>query len=131
MQISSIDNGWLWFHWLGAIYGWALLDLLRYTLPAEETPQPGLCLLLAEKPTCLPTWSAEQVVVYLHDQYRRYESLLALGAYHHLLPSNLRRRAVIEQFDVPRFMQAIRPLHPERTTENHAKILSELIPLGS
>ncbi|MEO8392063.1 MAG: DEAD/DEAH box helicase [Chloroflexota bacterium] len=125
--LIPIDDGWLWFHWLGDIYGHALADLLRYTLPAQETPQPGLCLLLTEDPRTLPIWKAEQIERYLHDQYRRYESLLALGAYHRLLPLELRRRAVIEQFDVLRFMQAISQLRPERTADSLTESLQELI----
>jgi len=124
------DEGWLWFHWLGDIYGRALLDLLRYTLAAEETTQPGLYLLLPEEPAHWSTWTPEQVTLYLHDQYRRYESLLPLGAYHHLLPRDLRRRAVIEQFDVARFVQATRRLHPERSAECLVETLYDLVSSG-
>ncbi|MBZ0277652.1 MAG: hypothetical protein K8I60_16010, partial [Anaerolineae bacterium] len=125
--LIPFEDGWLCFHWLGDIYGYALLDLIRYTLPAEKTAQPGLCLWLPEEPTRLPTWTLEQVSRYLNDHYRRYESLLALGAYHHLLPLKLRRRAVLEQFNVPRFLQALNLLHVERTPDSLQHDLEALL----
>ncbi len=126
--LIPVEEGWLWFHWLGDIYGQALLDLMLYTLPAEETNQPGLCLLLPEKIIRSPSWTAVQVTLYLHDHYRRYERLLALGAYHPLLPIDLRRRAVVEQFDVPRFVQAISQLLPPRyLDENLIDTLQSLV----
>ena len=125
--LIPVDEGWLWFHWLGDIYGHALLDLMLYTLPAEKTSQPGLCLLLPEVPTRWPTWTLEQVTIYLHDHYRLYERLLALGAYHPLVPLDLRRRAVIEQFDVPRFVQAINQLHPAPPAETLIDSLQSLV----
>jgi len=125
--LVQVDDGWLWFHWLGDIYGHALLDLLRYTLPADDTPQPGMCLLLPEAPRTLPSWKIEQVERYLRDRYRRYEKLLALGAYHHLLPLDLRRRAVIEQFDAPRFLQAVNRLKLELAPETLTESLQALI----
>ena len=124
--LIPIDEGWLWFHWLGDIYGCALLDLLHYTLPAEETSQPGICLLLPETLRTSPVWTPEQVTLYLRDQYRRYEKRLALGAYHHLLPLDLRRRAVIDQFDVPRFVQALGQLRPERSPARLVETLRNL-----
>jgi len=125
--LIPIENGWLWFHWLGDVYGRALLDLLRYTLPVEETTQPGLCLLLSEEPRSLPLWTPEQVNRYLRDQYRRYERWLALGAYHHLLPLELRRRAVVEQFEAPRFTNAINGLRIVRSPEALTESLESLI----
>lgn len=121
------NEGWLWFHWLGDVYGRAILDLISYTLPAYETSQPGICLLLQDEPRAVPSLSYEQVKRYLHDHYRRYEPLMSLGAYHHLLPPELRRRAVVEQFDVPRFIQAVEDLRIERASETLTQELQELI----
>ena len=111
------DDGSLLFHWMGDVYGQALLDLLRYTLPVQATAQPGLCLLLGDEPRSLPTITADRVTRYLHDHYRQYETMLALGAYHHLLPVKLRRQAVVAQFDVPRFVEAIAGLQVQRAPE--------------
>lgn len=111
------DAGWLCFHWLGDLYGYALLDLVRYTLSTEDTPQPGLCLRLPDEPRVLPTYTPQQVTRYIRDHYLRYETLLSLGAYHHLLPIELRRRAVIEQFNVARFVQAVERLHIEHAPD--------------
>jgi hypothetical protein len=125
--LVAYNDGWLWFHWLGDVYGRAALDLLRYTLGANESPQPGVCLALREELRALPVWTADQVTRYLHDQYRRYESLLALGAYHHLLPTELRRRAVVAQFDVPRFLDAVGALQITRAPEGLGEALQDLV----
>src|SRR5581483_8638283 len=93
-------DGWWLFHWLGDLYGRALRDLLRYTMHAAEAPQPGLCVRLRDEPRALPAWSEALVTRYLHDSYRQLEPLLALGPFHHLLPPHLRRRTVVEQFEV-------------------------------
>ena len=60
-------RGWWWFHWLGDLYGRAVLDLLRYRLAATETTQPGLCIHLPCEPQALPSWTEAQVVRYLED----------------------------------------------------------------
>jgi ATP-dependent Lhr-like helicase len=117
IPIIPCSDGWLCFHWLGDIYGHVLLDLVGYTLSLEGTKQPGLCLLLHEEPRAFPIWTELQVTRYLRDNYLRYESMLSLGAYHHLLPTDLRRRTVIEQFNVPCFVQAIERLRVEYTSE--------------
>ncbi len=111
------EDGLLLFHWLGDIYGRALLDLLKGILPADETAQPGLCLRLRDEPRDLPRPTVSQVEQYLADHYGRYEPLLALGAYHHLLPPELRRQAVVAQFDVPRFVAAVADLRVARAPD--------------
>jgi ATP-dependent Lhr-like helicase len=121
------EDGVFLFHWLGDVYGKAALDLVRYRIAAEETDQPGLCLQLADEPVALPVWSAEQVVTYLHDAYRGYEPLLELGPYHHLLPPALRQRAVVEQFDVGRFHDAVNAMEPVAAPESLAADLLELV----
>lgn len=125
--IVPYQGGWLWFHCLGDIYGRALLDLLRYTLPAEATVQIGLGLLFRDEPRAIPTLTPEQVKRYLQERYRSYESMLALGAYHHLLPPELRMRTVVEQFNVPRFLRAVQSLRIERAPEALAEDLSRII----
>ena len=103
----AAPGGWRWFHWLGDLYGRAALDLLRYRVPAREDGPIGLCLGLPDQPLALPPWPEAQVALYLEDSYRAYEPLLSLGPFQQLLPLALRRRAVVEQFDVPRFMAAV------------------------
>jgi ATP-dependent Lhr-like helicase len=121
--ILQCDDGWLVFHWLGDVYGQALLDLLRYTVRAEATTQPGLCVLLRDEPRALPVLPAEKVKRYLLDEEARFENMLALGAYHHLLPRNLRRSAVVEQFNIPRFVEAVATL---RTAPALARLIDIL-----
>jgi ATP-dependent Lhr-like helicase len=120
-------RGWWCFHWLGDLYGRAVLDLLRYRLAATETTQPGLCVQLPCEPQALPSWTETQVVRYLEDTYRELEPLLDLGPFHRLLPAHLRRRAVVERFDVPRFLEAISALRPsvapDALTDNLADLL--------
>ncbi len=121
------DGGWLWFHWLGDVYGRALLELLRYTLPAEPSDQPGIALLLLDELRQLPRWTVSDVSRYLSDRYRVYEPLLGLGAYHTLLPVTLRRGAVIDQFDVTRFLDAVSRLKVERAPESLTESLVSLV----
>ena len=120
-------DGWLLFHWLGDVYGQALLDLLRPHLAVRESPQPGLALLLPEEPRDFPAISSEQATRYLQEHVRQYEGTLSLGAYQHLLPWPLRQRAVVKHFDVARFVQATAGLRYPRTAENAAHSLTRLI----
>jgi ATP-dependent helicase Lhr and Lhr-like helicase len=120
-------RGWWWFHWLGDLYARAVLDLLRYRLAASETTQPGLCIHLPAEPQAPPSWTEAQVVRYLEDTYRELEALLDLGPFQRLLPVHLRRRAVVEQFNVPRFLEAISALRPSVAPDALADDLAELL----
>jgi ATP-dependent Lhr-like helicase len=125
--LVAAPDGWLLFHFLGDVYGQALLDLLHPLLAVSAAAQPGLALLLREEPRTLPTIGAEQVTRYLHEHVRAYEGLLALGAYNHLLPIELRRRAVVEQFGVARFVEGVAALKTERTPEELSEDLRRLV----
>jgi ATP-dependent Lhr-like helicase len=120
-------DGVLWFHWLGDLYGRAALDLLRYTTAATATSQIGLCLQLPDQPRAPPAWAEAQITRYLEDNYRTYERLLALGPFQHLLPSRLRRRAVVEQFGVARFLGAVAALRPVVAPDELAEDLIALV----
>jgi ATP-dependent Lhr-like helicase len=122
-----VADGWCWFHWLGDLYGRAALDLLRYTVSAAETAQPGLCVALADEPHDIPAWSEAQVARYLEDNFRQFEALLALGPFQTLLPLRLRRRAVVEQFDVARFLNATAALRPQLAPESVSDDLAALL----
>ncbi|MFN8467202.1 MAG: DEAD/DEAH box helicase [Caldilineaceae bacterium] len=115
--LVETPSGWLLFHWLGDVYGQALLDLLQGTLLVEEAAEPGLCLLVHDEPRSLPAINARQVERYLQDHVHQYEGLLSLGAYQHLLPRSLRRRAVVEQFEVTRFVEAVAALRVTRQAQ--------------
>jgi len=125
--LAAAPGGWLLFHFLGDVYGQALLDLLHPLLAVSASTQPGLALLLREEPRTLPPLSTEQVTRYLHEHVRAYEGLLALGAYNHLLPIELRRRAVVEQFGVARFVEGVAALKTERTPEELSEDLRRLV----
>jgi hypothetical protein len=125
--LMETAQGWLLFHWLGDVYGQALLDLLRPLLAVEESAQPGLCLLLRESPRSLPAISPRQVERYLHEHERQYESLLALGAYQHLLTRSLRRQAVVEQFGVEQFTESVAALRIDRAGEAAGQALVDLL----
>ncbi len=124
--LPAPSGAWL-FHWLGDLYGRALRDLLRYTLPAEDGPAPGLALHLPQPPRALPALGKDQVRRYLSDSYRQYEPLLDLGAFQQLLPTPLRRRAVADLFDVPRFLAAAGALRPAPAPEEIAGQLADLL----
>jgi hypothetical protein len=87
------------------------MELLRYTIAVQRSPQPGLCVYLPEELRALPIWNLEQVQTYLEDAYQAYEPLLALGPFHGLLPVSVRRHAVIDQFDIEAFLNALAALH--------------------
>jgi ATP-dependent helicase Lhr and Lhr-like helicase len=119
------EGGFIWFHWLGDLYGRVLLELVQYTRAAADTSQPGLCLLLDDELPRPPHWTPEQVTRHIADHFQKYESLLNLGAYHAMLPRVLRRRAVIEQFDIPRFVQILSSMQLE--TSPASSILMSLV----
>jgi len=120
-------RGWLCYHWLGDVYGQALFDLLRYQIYASQTENMGLCVELGDEPRALPAWSEDAVARYCADNYRELEPMLALGPLQSLLPTTLRQRAVIAQFDVPRFLAAIDALRPARGPEQGADDLLALL----
>ncbi len=78
-------------------------------------------------PRSLPQLNSKRVTRYLHEHEQQYEGLLALGAYQHLLPRNLRRQAVVAQFDVACFVRAAADLRPERANELSAALLADLV----
>src|ERR671932_83865 len=123
----AAPEGWYWFHWLGDLYGRAALDLLRYHVPARETEHIGLCLRLPDEPQAPPVWTETEVIRYLEDNYRKLEPMLALGPFHHLLPTYLRRRTVVEQFGVADFIEAVGSLQPLSAPEALATGLIELL----
>ncbi len=125
--VVETPDGWLLFHWLGDVYGQALLDLLRPHVAVKESAQPGLALLLSEEPRELPAISAERATRYLQEHVRQYEGTLSLGAYQHLLPWPLRQHAVVEQFDVIRFVHATAALRLRRAAEDATRSLAHLI----
>jgi ATP-dependent Lhr-like helicase len=124
--LAETPDGWLLFHWLGDVYGQALLDLLRPHLTVSASAQPGLALLLREEPRSLPAISVEQTTRYLQEHVRLYEGMLALGAYQHLLPWPLRQRAVVAQFDVARFVENLGGMMIRRASEQMAEGLLRL-----
>ncbi len=122
------EVGWLWFHWLGDLYGGVLRDLMGEYTAARLTNQSGLCFLLDTEPAhSPPAWTEKQITRYLEDNYRRIESLLDLGPYHHLLPAALRRRTVVEQFNVPRFLSALGHLNLFTASDTLADRLQALL----
>jgi len=120
-------HGWLCYHWLGDVYGQALFDLLRYQIYASQTENLGLCVELGDEPRALPAWSEDAVTRYCADNYREIEPMLALGPLQFLLPTTLRRRVVVAQFDVPRFLAAINALRPARAPAQGADDLLALL----
>ncbi|MBL8155557.1 MAG: DEAD/DEAH box helicase [Anaerolineae bacterium] len=127
-QIVALSEGCLWFHWLGDVYGHALQGLMRAVVSAAKaTSQPGLCLLLPEALAQSPNWTPAQVVHYLKAHYRSVESMMALGAYHGLLPNELRRRAVQDHFGIDRFLDITARWTVEPATEAQAAMLSSLL----
>ncbi len=63
----------------------------------------------------------------LRDNYRQYKSLLALGAFHHLLAPEVHKAAVVAQFAVPRFLAAVAALRPVAAPEALHEGLGQLL----
>ena len=125
--LVAVPNGYFWFHWLGDIYGRAVQELLRFTIAAGHSSQPGLCLRLPEALRVLPDWSPEQVRQYLEDSYQSYEAMLALGPFQRFVPVELRRHAVVDQFDVEAFLGAVSVLRPTIAPEEAREGLVALL----
>ena len=122
-------DGWLWFHWLGDLYGHALLQLLQGRISAKRTKSPGLCLFLTDNPRTIawPTWTVAQVRRFVEDNYNKLEPMLDLGAFHHFLPAQLRQQVVVKQFDVPKFVDVVNRLQPLPAPDDLVATLSGLV----
>ncbi|MBN2472309.1 MAG: DEAD/DEAH box helicase [Anaerolineae bacterium] len=107
MPLIETPQGWYCFHALGDLYGQILGGLLRDRMAVEKTDVPGLCLLLSETPAGKLGWSPGQVQQYVSERALQLEPLIEPGVFHHLLPPDLRRRAVVEQVGVARFLEAV------------------------
>lgn len=125
--LVAVGDGWLWFHCLGDVYGRAILDLLGYTLHVQAHHSPALCLHLTDVLTTLPLWTTSDITRYVLDNTRIYERLLSLGAYHHLLPPPLKRRAVVEQFNVAGFQDIVRGLKIVQTEVDLLTLIDDSI----
>jgi hypothetical protein len=119
--------GWLWFHWLGDLYGQALYDLLRAHVSVQPTSNIGLCLLLPDEPQSPPTPTEVEVTRLIWESYGRFESFLSLGTFHYLLPVSTRRQAVVDQFDVLQFLHVLSQLQPMRAPEALTEDLQTLL----
>jgi ATP-dependent Lhr-like helicase len=127
-QFARQGNAWLWFHWLGDLYGHALLALLRETTCAAQFLDPiGLCLEIPEPLTQVPVWTEAQVRQHLGARYRLYEGMMALGAYHGVLPPELKRKSVMDQFAMHRFLDITARWSIEIATEDQSSHLISLI----
>lgn len=131
--LVEFSLGWLWYHWLGDLYGQALYDLVGEYTSVQSTSQIGLCILLRGDPSqsepshSPPNWTEKQMLRYLEDNYRKFEPMLDLGPYHHLLPTPIRRRAVVDQFDIARFRSTLSRLYLLRAPESLAAELQALL----
>jgi len=108
--LIQVEDGWIYEHGLGDLFGLMWLDLLRGYFPVAPTDTPGLTIHLDAQPDAWPTLNAEQVTRGLEQARSKWEALLPLGVYHRLLPGPLRTRAVNEQFNVSRFLAAVNGL---------------------
>lgn len=126
----AAPTGWWWFHWLGDLYAHVLVGLLQPHVAVERTKLPGLCVLLRDDPKTVswPPMSEAQVRRYVETQYRGLERMLDLGPFQPLLPTVLRQRAVVDQFDVPAFVDAVSCLRPSPAPEPLYDVLAALIP---
>jgi ATP-dependent helicase Lhr and Lhr-like helicase len=127
-QVVQQGNRWLWFHWMGDLYGHVLLALLCETTCAALRRDPvGLCIEVTELLTQPPMWTEAQVKQHLSARYRHYEGMMALGAYHNLLPPELKRKSVMDHFAIDRFLRTTARWSIEVVTDDLAARLASLI----
>jgi len=122
-------QGWWLFHWLGDVYGHVFRDLLARAGHAVKAPEPALAVVLPDRPVAAlwSGWDADLVADYLDAAYRATAHLLSMGPYQHLLPRALAVQSVIEQFDIPAFLQAVRALRIVTPAPDQERALRELI----
>lgn len=125
---NAVNNtsGGYWFHWLGDLYSTVLFDLLRPHMAIDKTDLSGICFYAVSAMSDLPKFSADQIQEYLNKHYHRFESMLALGAFYHLLPSHLQAETVLEQFDVARFQCALAAMRLYSVSDSAPSMLYEL-----
>jgi ATP-dependent Lhr-like helicase len=121
--------GWWLFHWLGDVYGHAFRDLLARSERVVTAPEPALGVVLPGRPaeSLWSSWDADLVAEYLDENYRPIEHLLSMGPFQHLLPRALAVQSVMEQFDIPAFLQAVRALRIVIPAPDQERGLRELI----
>jgi len=121
--------GWWLFHWLGDAYGHLFRGLLARSKRVVTAPEPALGVVLPGKPaeSLWSSWDADLVAEYLDENVRAIEHLLSMGPYQHLLPRSLAVRSVMEQFDIPAFLQAVRALRIMVPAPDQERSLRELI----
>jgi len=125
--LPTVPRWWL-FHWLGDVYGHVFRDLLARSERAVTAPEPALGVVLPSRPaeSLWSSWDKELVAEYLGENFRAIERLLSMGPYQNLLPRSLAVRSVMEQFDIPAFLQAVRALRivvPEPDQEHDLREL--------
>ena len=93
----------------------------------SESAQPGLCLLLREEPRALPTLSAEQRCAISTSTCASMKACWRWARTIILCRASLRRQAVVEQFDVERFVAAVAGLKVQRMAEAMTEDLLRLV----
>lgn len=126
--LPTVPRWWL-FHWLGDVYGHVFRDLLARSERVVTAPEPALGVVLPSRPavSLWSSWDEELVAEYLDENVKAVERLLSMGPYQHLLPRSLAAQSVIEQFDIPAFLQAVRALRIVVPTPDQERDLRELI----
>ncbi|MCC7209018.1 MAG: DEAD/DEAH box helicase [Anaerolineae bacterium] len=122
----TVDDGFIWYHMLGDLYGEVLAALLRPHTFVQHTAWPGLTLWTASAPDRLPALGEDAIQQHVARSYRALENLLPLGPFHTLLPVALRREAVEAHFDVPRFLGALSSRRPVVASVDKMPGLSEI-----
>lgn len=126
--LPIVPRWWL-FHWLGDVYGHVFHNLLARSERGVMAPEPALGVVLPDRPveSLWSSWDPDLVAEYLDENFRAIERLLNMGPYQPLLPRSLAARAVMEQFDIPTFLQAVRALRIVVPAPDQERRLRELI----
>jgi DNA-directed RNA polymerase subunit RPC12/RpoP len=94
---------------------------------AQRVDPIGVCLELPEKIEELPGWSEAQISRHVQSRYRAYGGMMAMGAYHALLPVGLQRSSVVAHFDVQRLLRIVAHWSLTMTTATQATELLRLV----
>ena len=110
MQVA--EGTWL-FHFWGELYGELLRKILQRCYPMAEDSTPVTHVnehcLYVPGPICkLPDWNENTTCQALHRLLPRFETILELGRFHSLLPTDLAQKTVIARCDLPQFRNIYR-----------------------
>ena len=124
--VQVADGRWLWLHGLGDVYGEALFELLKTRWGVRRSDMLWLALELTAPPDdlSLPAFTDGEVDAMVRRNHALFERLIAMGAYHAMLPQAMAVQAVCTAFDTPRFLRLVGELRPAISSLTHPALMA-------